>query len=75
MQAPPGLSQITGVPPASFTSLATASTTAGWVQMALSGGAARSRLALRTIRSPGRTNRPMPPICSTRARMHASACS
>ena len=72
-RAPPGLSQITGVPPASFTSFATASTTAGWVQMALSGGAARSRLALRTIRSPGRTNRPMPPICSTRARMASSA--
>ena len=39
-RAPPGLSVITAVPPASATSFAAAAATAGWVQMALSGGAA-----------------------------------
>lgn len=72
-RAPPGLSAMTAVPPASATSRATASTTAGWVQTALSGGAARSRLGLSRMRSPGFTNRSMPPMSATRRRMTASA--
>ena len=73
-RAPPGLSVITAVPPASATSFAAAAATAGWVQMALSGGAARSRLALSRMRSPGRTKPSIPPKAATASRSFASAC-
>ena len=65
MPGPPGLSATNGLAPAALRARSTQRSVSGWVVTAFSGAAARSRLTLTAMRSPGVTSAPQPPKGAT----------